>query len=99
MNMWIDVAAVAAIFAVGNIVFGHFEQETPKWRRVLKFAIITSLTGLIASAGGHGWSAAFVATIATAGLTAHFVILRRHGINPWTAEPKDKYYALRGWTR
>ena len=98
MNYWIDVAAVASIFAVGNILFGHFEQETPKWRRVSKFLIITSLTGWIGSSAGHTWAAAFIAGIATLGMTAHFVILRRHGINPWTAEPKDKYYALRGWT-
>jgi hypothetical protein len=36
--------------------------------------------------------------MAGVGLIAHFTYLRRHGINPWTAEPKDKYYALRGWT-
>src|SRR5215510_5455938 len=98
MNLWIDVAAMATIFAVGNIVFGHFEERTPKWRRVLKFALITALTGWIASAGGHAWAAGFVGAIATLGLVAHFVILRRHGIDPWTAQPKDKYYALRGWT-
>ena len=97
MNFWIDVAAVSAIFAVGNIVFGHFEAGTPKWRRVLKFLMVTAITGWIASVGGHAWAAAFVATIAAMGLSAHFVYLRRHGIDPWTAEPRDKYYALRGW--
>ena len=35
----------------------------------------------------------------SAGLTAHFVLLRRHGIDPRTAEPRDRYYALRGWTK
>ena len=99
MNAWIDVAAAASIFAVGNIVFGHFEQGTPKWRRLLKFAMVTGLTGLVASVGGHAWAAIFVGTLAGIGLTAHFVILRRHGIDPWTAEPREKYYALRGWSR
>ena len=32
-----------------------------------------------------------------AALTVHAWWLPRHGINGWTAEPKEKYYALRGW--
>jgi hypothetical protein len=55
VNLWVDVAAMASLFAIGNILFGHFEERTPKWR------------------------------------------LPKHGIHPWTAEPKDRYYALRGW--
>jgi hypothetical protein len=47
--MCFEVAVVATMFAVGNIVFGHLEE------------------------------------------------LPRKGINGWTGEPKDKYYALRGW--
>jgi hypothetical protein len=97
MNIWIDVAAVASLFALGNIFFGHFEERTAKWRRVLKFGMFTVVTAWIASAGGHAWAAGFIAAAAALGLSAHFIILRRHGINPWTAEPKDKYYALRGW--
>lgn len=97
MNIWIDVAAVTSIFALGNILFGHFEERIAKWRRVLKMLIITGVTAAIASVGGHAWSAAFIAMLAAIGLTAHFVILRRHGIDVWTAEPRDKYYALRGW--
>jgi len=27
----------------------------------------------------------------------HVWWLPRHGINGWTGEPKEKYYALRGW--
>lgn len=27
----------------------------------------------------------------------HGVWLPRHGVNGWTAEPREKYYALRGW--
>ena len=65
MNVWIDIAVMASLFAVGNILFGHFEERTPKWRRVL---II------------HGWW------------------LPTKGINGLTGEPKEKYYALRGWT-
>lgn len=58
MNLWIDVAVMSSMYVVGNILFGHFEERTPKWRRVLKFSMF---------------------------------------IHPFTGEPKDKYYALRGW--
>ena len=34
MDSWFEVALAATIFAVGNILFGHFEERTPKWRRV-----------------------------------------------------------------
>ena len=29
MDSWFEVALVATIFAVGNILFGHFEERTP----------------------------------------------------------------------
>jgi len=29
----------------------------------------------------------------------HMWWLPKHGINGWTAEPKEKYYQLRGWDR
>jgi hypothetical protein len=27
----------------------------------------------------------------------HGIWLPRHGVNGWTGEPREKYYALRGW--
>ena len=33
---WFDVAVVVSIFGFGNILFGHFEQHRPKWKRLLK---------------------------------------------------------------
>ena len=27
MNLWIDVALMATLFALGNILFGHFEER------------------------------------------------------------------------
>ena len=43
MNVWIDIAVMASLFAVGNILFGHFEERTPKWRRVVKFFLVTGV--------------------------------------------------------
>jgi len=57
------------------------------------------VTVLLDAFAGAGWARTFVAAAAIAGLTTHFLVLRRYGIDPWTAEPRDKYYALRGWAK
>ena len=97
MNVWIDVAVMASLFAVGNILFGHFEERTPKWRRVLKFFLFTGLIALISSTAGRAWSIGLVGALLFAVLVIHGWWLPKHGINGLTAEPKEKYYALRGW--
>jgi hypothetical protein len=45
------------------------------------------------------WSAALVTAVVGAAALIHAWWLPKHGIDPWTGEPKDKYYALRGWKR
>jgi hypothetical protein len=97
MNIWIDVAVMASSFTVGNILFGHFEERTPKWRRILKFFMFTGLIALISATAGRAWSVGFVGAIFSVVLVLHLWWLPRHGIHPFTAEPRDKYYALRGW--
>jgi len=98
MNIWIDIAVVAGIFAVGNILFGHFEEHTPKWRRILKLFVITGLVATISSTAGRVWSVAFIGTLLGLVVVIHgWVLPRKYGINGWTGEPKEKYYAFRGW--
>jgi hypothetical protein len=97
MNVWIDVAVMASLFAVGNILFGHFEERTPKWRRVLKFFMFTGLIALISSTAGRAWSIGLVGALSFVVLVIHGWWLPKKGINGLTAEPKEKYYALRGW--
>src|SRR5262245_14078422 len=99
MTVWTDVALMTGLFAIGNIYFGHFEEHTAKWCRVLKLVLFTALTAWIASGIGPVWGAAFVIASGMIGVTGHIVITRHYGIDPWTAEPRDKYYAFRGWKR
>lgn len=96
--MWMEVAVVAIIFAVGNILFGHWEAETPKWRRLLKFLLILGLTLGLSAALGRRWAFFFLGALALVAVIIHgWWLPWRHGINGWTGEPKEKYYALRGW--
>jgi len=56
--MWMAIAITAMIFAVGNILFGHFEERTPKWRRVIKVFLVTGFVGSIAWKFGAFWGLA-----------------------------------------
>jgi len=38
--MWMAVAITAIIFTIGNILFGHFNEGTPKWKRVTKVVLV-----------------------------------------------------------
>lgn len=96
--MWMEVAIVAIIFAVGNILFCHWEAETPKWRRLLKFILFLAFTLLLTATLGRLWAFLFLGLMALFAVFVHgFWLPWRHGINGWTGEPKEKYYALRGW--
>ena len=98
-DMWFEVAIVSGIFAVGNIFFGHFEEGTPKWRRVGKLFLFLGLAILITATAGRAWFFVFLGIMLTLALVIHLWWLPKHGINGWTGEPKDKYYQLRGWKR
>lgn len=48
--------------SVGNILFGHWEQGTPKWRRLAKMLVVTGLAAAVSSFFGR---AAFWACLAS----------------------------------
>ena len=97
MDSWLEVAIIATIFAIGNILFGHFEAETPKWRRVLKVILMLALTRIVTTQLGRPWSFVFIAVPVVFAVIVHGWWLPRKGINGWTGEPKARYYEFRGW--
>lgn len=94
---WFEVAVIFGICALGNIFFGHFEEYTPKWRRVAKPFVLGGVSVLISALAGRAWFFALMGAFTLAFAIIHGWWLPRLGINGWTAEPKEKYYALRGW--
>jgi hypothetical protein len=50
-QMWFDVAVVMGIFAIGNIMFGHFEEHKPKARRVLNVVLVAGVSAALSCAG------------------------------------------------
>ncbi len=92
-----DLLIVSVIYMVGNVFFGQFEERTPKLRRLAKIVLLLGITAILSASAGRPWSLIWIAGLLVISVSLHVWWTVRHGINPWTAEPKDKYYALRGW--
>ena len=91
---WFDVAAFGTLWAVLVILFGHFEQHKPVWRRLLKFALLLTLLLVLIETAGRAWSYGVLGLLLAAGGAIHFTVLSNRGINGWTGEPREKFEAL-----
>jgi hypothetical protein len=49
----LDLAAVAALLALGNMLCRHFDPKLPLWRRFAKSAITLAATAIISYRFGH----------------------------------------------
>ena len=94
----LPLAAASLLFALGSIWFGKFESGIPPWRGTLKLALVLALVALVAWALGTGAALVMLFGLTAFATTTHFVECGRHGIDPWTAEPWERYRKLRGWT-
>ena len=98
-TLWFEVAIVSTFFALGHIFFGHFEERTPKWRKLLKYIITTIIVLLISVFVGRIYSLGLLAIGLIPVLYIHGVLLPKKGINGWTGEPRGRYYDFRGWDK
>ena len=99
-SLWFEIAIVSIIFAVGNMVMGHFEEQTPKFRRVGKYILIMILICGISVVFGRLASMITLAVSLLPILYVHgYYLPRKKGINGWTGEPKGKYYEFRKWSK
>jgi hypothetical protein len=93
-SLWFEAAIVLGIFAVGNILFGHFEQHKPPLRRLAKVALVLGLTLTLSATLGRAWGLGWLLLPLGAAAYIHLHWLPKHGINGLTGEPRDKYLAL-----
>jgi len=99
-SLWFEIAIVSIIFAIGNMVMGHFEQRTPKIRRVGKYILMLVLICGISVAFGRLASMITLAAFLLPALYVHaYYLPKRKGINGWTGEPKTRYYEFRKWNK
>ncbi|MDR6940792.1 hypothetical protein [Mucilaginibacter pocheonensis] len=99
-SIWFEIAIVSIIYALGNIIFGHFEERTPKARRIGKYiltlVIITSISFFFGRAVAMITLSVFILPV----LYIHaYYLPRKKGINGLTGEPKSKYYEFRKWDK
>jgi hypothetical protein len=99
-SLWFEIAIVSIIYALGNILMGHFEERTPKIRRVGKYLLTLLIVCGISIYIGREVSMLFLSTFIVPLLYIHVYYLPvKKGINGWTGEPKSKYYEFRNWDK
>lgn len=92
----IELGILYLLQTVGHSIFAVFELETPAWRLILKWVLLAALTLGLYAFVGH-WCLLLPLLAGAAGLAVHFRWCRKHGIHPFRATPREKYYELRGW--
>jgi len=95
--MYLELSLACALIAVGCIIFGRFEEGIPRWRRILKLILFVGVAALISKTAGREWSLVWIFGGGIAGLTFHIWWCKKNGIGIVSAEPREKYYQLRGW--
>lgn len=99
-SLWFEIAIVSVIFAIGNIFFGHFEEQTPKLRRIGKYILFLCLICGISVLFGRPAAMIFLSLFLIPLLYIHgYYLPVKKGINGWTGEPKSKYYEFRKWNK
>jgi hypothetical protein len=99
-SLWFEIAVVSIIYALGNILMGHFEERTPKIRRVGKYLVTLLIICGISFYFGRVISMSFIAIFIIPVLYIHaYYLPKKKGINGWTGEPKSKYYDFRKWDK
>jgi hypothetical protein len=99
-TLWFEIAIVSIIYALGNILMGHFEEQTPKIRRVGKYLITILLVCVVSVYFGRNISMILLSIFIIPLLYIHaYYLPKRKGINGWTGEPKSRYYDFRNWNK
>jgi hypothetical protein len=96
MGIELELGVLLAVAILGQSIFAVFEVETPAWRKVLKWTILSGATLALYIVVGH-WALALPVAGALLGGSFHFWWCRRNAIHPLAATPRRRYYQLRGW--
>jgi hypothetical protein len=94
---WFELAVVFGLVGIGNIVLQGFAVCEPKWRRVGKMFLGGGIAVLVSATAGREWFFVLLGVVGIAVIVIHAWLLPKHGVNGLTAEPREKYFALRGW--
>jgi hypothetical protein len=98
-SLWFEVAIVSGVILLGHIFLGHFEEQSPKLRKLGKYLASLVLVVTVSIFFGRAVALTLFALMFIPVLYIHMIWLPKKGINGWTGEPKEKYYELRGWNK
>jgi hypothetical protein len=99
-SLWFEIAIVSIIYALGNILMGHFEERTSKLRRAVKYILTIALVCMVSVWISRTVSMILLSLFIIPFLYIHgYYLPRKKGINGWTGEPKGKYYEFRKWSK
>lgn len=98
-TLWFEIAIVTIGFLLGHILFGHFEERSPKWRKLAKYILTVIIIVCISIFAGRATAFVLLGLALIPIAYVHGVLLPKKGINGWTGEPKSKYYEFRGWDK
>jgi len=96
-SLWFEVAIVTTILLSGYIFLGHFEERSPKWRKLLKSIMTLLITISVSIFFGRTIASIVLGIAFLPVIYIHAVVLPKNGINGWTGKPKAKYYEFRKW--
>jgi hypothetical protein len=98
-SLWFEITIVTIVFLLGHICLGHFEERSPKWRKLLKYIVTVAIIVAISVYAGRVYALSILGLAFIPVVYIHGILLPRKGINGWTGEPKGKYYDFRGWDK
>jgi hypothetical protein len=98
-TIWFEITIVSLVFLLGNIFLGHFEERSPKWRKLLKYIVTVIIVVSISMFAGRTYAFILLGLSFIPVFYVHAILLPKKGINGWTGEPKSKYYEFRGWSK
>ena len=99
-SLWFEVAIASIIFAIGNMIFAHFEERTSKWRKIGKFLLTQIIVIAISIYFGRTVAMTLLGLFFLPVIYIHaYYLPKKKGINGWTGEPKGKYYDFRRWDK
>jgi hypothetical protein len=85
---WLTAALVITVLTPA---FGHFEAVCPLWTRIARWFAYLAVTGLLGVTIGRPYTFVWLLGLPAVGATFHLWWCVRNGINPLTAEPRDRY--------
>ena len=98
-TLWFEITIVTLFYLLGNIYFGHFEERSPKWRKVVKYILTLAIILTLSVYFGRTVALIVLGVSIVPIVYIHGFVLPKKAINGWTGEPKGRYYDFRGWDK